>query len=272
MSQGATYKIPDFPPAGSVLSFPLADGRFGVCRILKVVYSSEVKSAIATVACSDWIGGEPPTLKNSSIRKILRPTLSPYLNFAQIWSVFDPPPPEFKPVGIIPIDGTDPEPERDGFCDWGSFPRTLLRQWRWDHDRENLLADDASAKAAEEKQREETAARRAEILANTALPGILERPTLFPTWENFPPAPAKAAIEQAIRAFIKAVIALPKATKRDITRELRACIKALNTIDNEHDNPIETVEREDLYRLFEEVLSAAKHPDLLEKVDDWRDW
>ncbi len=46
----------------------------------------------------------------------------------------------------------------------------------------------------------------------------------------------------------------------------------LNDFDAQNNNFIETVEREDLVLLLEEILSAAKHPDLVDEIDNWRDW
>jgi hypothetical protein len=83
---------------------------------------------------------------------------------------------------------------------------------------------------------------------------------------------SKGLIEQTIRSFITAIIELQKPTRRDITRELRICEKSLNKIDAANNHPIETVEREDLFELFEEILTAAKQPDLIQKLDEWRDW
>jgi hypothetical protein len=271
MRRRPKYTAADFPPPGTVLTFPLADGRHGACRVLRV--GQALGDAVYALAVlTEYIHDRTPTLRDSGIRKILHLTHHSWSNRPEILWIGEPPPETFRPIGIIPINEHDDTLESHSFSSWASFPLQRLLQWRWDHDRDALLAEEAIEKAKREKELAAKAERRARILAKTTLPMIQERKRLFPRWHgSMSPATIKS-LEQPIRDFLAALIAMKNPTRRDITRELRVCIKALNDFDNANQHPIETVEREDIYHLFDEILTVAKHPDLIEKIDQWRDW
>jgi len=250
----------------------VSDGRFGVCRVLQVVIPEQSRSPQALVALSDWIDHAPPPLAHRSVRKILHLTHHLWSNRPELIWVGQPPPLSFRKIGSVPILKKDVAASSGSYSAWESLPLQLYLQWRWDHDRDALLLEDAAKKEAEEVKRREAAIRHAHILATVSLKSLLELPDLFPFWDDYPPSGVKKAIEQTIRTFIKAINTPNKISRRDATRELRRCVDVINKIDADNNHPIETEEREDLFELFEQIFTAARHPDLLDKADQWRDW
>jgi hypothetical protein len=272
VKQRTIHSITDFPAPGTVLLFPLVDGRFGACRVLRVAIPEHNDSPQALVALTEWVGSRPPPLDHASLRKILHLTHHSWSDQPEIIWVGEPPPRDFRVLGVIPLRKNESCKESNSYSGWGSLPLQRLLQWRWEHDRESLLAEEALEKVKEDKKRNESAARRAAVLAAATLPKILKRSSLFPTWEDYPPPNVKRAIEQTIRSFIAALIETKRPSRRDVIRELRRCATALNKLDTKQGHPIETIEREDIFDLFQEILTAAKHADLLEKLDEWRWW
>ncbi len=55
-------------------------------------------------------------------------------------------------------------------------------------------------------------------------------------------------------------------------RNLRRCILRLNELDEQYDNFIETVEREDLCAEFDEIVYAVGLHDYEDLAGRWRDW
>jgi len=53
------------PKPGGVYASPLADGRYGVIRVLRVLEKSSL------IAVSPWLGQEPPALDEPLLREIL---------------------------------------------------------------------------------------------------------------------------------------------------------------------------------------------------------
>ena len=43
-------------------------------------------------------------------------------------------------------------------------------------------------------------------------------------------------------------------------------------MDEEHGNVIETIEREDICSVLEEIAFVARHPALSDEIGIWRDW
>jgi hypothetical protein len=266
------YTAADFPQPGTILAFPLADARFGTCRVVRIDTPEHSDALCALVILTEYIGSMSPRLEDPAVARRLLLNHHSWSNDPHVFWDDEPPPSSFQRVGIVPPDQEEATRDRIAFTSWNSLPLQRLLQWRWEYDREALLAEEALEKAEEEKRIRAEAERRAAILARTSLPSIQERKTLFPRWKEDVPIATIREIEEPIRVFIAAVIAMKNPTGRDITRELRVCAKALNKYDRENNHPIESIERDDIFELYEEILSVARHPDIIEKLDQWRDW
>lgn len=250
---------------------PLSDGRFGVCRVLQV-RSNPKGHPEALVAASDWIGHAPPALTDPAVKRTLMLTHHSWSDEPECLWVSDPPPKTFTYLGAIKLSKKDQEATCNSYSGWERLPLQVLLQWRWDHDREAVLREDEQEKAAKEKQYAKAASTREVYLSKITLPDLLSK-KLFRTWNRYQKASDTKAVEKIVKSFIQTLAETRRPlTRKFVTQELKACIEKINTPDQERNNIIETVEREDLFDLFEEILHAAKQPDLITVVDATRDW
>ena len=155
---------------------------------------------------------------------------------------------------------------------WESLPLQVLLQWRWDHERKKVLAEDAAKRDLEVAKGADVTRKRFAYLANVSFADLLAK-DLFPNWDEYPPKKAKEGCRRIVQSFIKDLVAAPKPLARDFVRDrLKECVQELNKFDLKQKHFIETVEREDLCEVLEEVLHAAKFPELAESIEEWRDW
>ena len=263
------YKLADFPEAGTVFAMPLKDGRTGICRVIR----KEIKSIpCALVAASDWIANEPPPLNHPAIRKILVKNHHNWKNSPDVRWVTSLPPKEFRIIGNIDVTSQDVKTECRSYGAWESLATQVLAQWRWDNERESVLAEDAEKNTLELAKRKEAIQKRADYLAIISF-SILLAKDLFPTWNDYPPKVVKEGCQEIVQSFIRVLDGAEKPLDRNlVSKELKKAIEELNQYDSKNKKFIETEEREDLCEVFEDILNAAKFPDLVESVEDWKDW
>jgi hypothetical protein len=270
MARRKKYKIEEFPAPGSVFAMPLKDGRFGICRVLQLQLDRKGYPE-ALVAASNWIGEAPPALTNPAVKRTLMLTHHSLGDDPERLWVSDLPPKKFIKLGQIKLSKKDKEAKGNSYSGWEHLPLQVLLQWRWDHDREALLREDEQEKAAKEKEYAKAASTREDYLSKVTLPQLLSK-KLFPTWNGYQKPNDTKAVEQIVKSFLQTLADIRGPLTRDlVTQELKSCIEKLNTFDQKR-HMIETVEREDLFDVFEEILHAAKQPDLLAVVEDVRDW
>ncbi|MBW8863396.1 MAG: hypothetical protein JF609_00435 [Verrucomicrobia bacterium] len=262
------------PEAGTVFAMPLADGRTGVCRILQRVLGTGVPmgkwTPYALVAASDWIALEPPPIGHPAVRRILVLNHHNWKGKQELTWVDEPPPKEFRQLGCINLTPEDMEILCNAYGSWSCGIQVLL-QWRWDNEREKVLAEDKEKEASDLALRMEAMRKRTEQLTKSSFSKLLAK-DLFPTWKDYPPKAAKEGCRRIIRAFIQTLAEAKAPLKRDfVATELKKCVEELNQLDT-HKNFIETIEREDLCEVLHEVLHAAKFPELSDEIENWRDW
>jgi hypothetical protein len=250
---------------------PLSDGHFGLCRVLRTATEDERQTfgECILVATSSWRGSAPPDLDDPALREILRKTHHAWSGQLDVHFTADAAPPEYRLLGKIPPNESDLGLTTNALGRWSSDIQ-VTAQWRWDHDREALLAEEAEEarmkanRAAEEKRREEQ--RRSELAWEK-----LRTKTRFPTW---PEHLGDDVVVASRQLFIEAVDGLATAGSKSGKRKARAVIRALvegfNRLDEEHGHFIETVEREEI---CEEVADVALLAGLPPNVaDEWREW
>ena len=270
MARLKRYKLKDFPVPGSVFSMPLADGRLGICRVLRVQTDRKGEPQ-ALVAASDWIGHIPPAINDPGLRRTLVLTHHSWVREPQRLWISEPPPATYIKLGTIKLSREDETVECNSYSGWESHAIQVLAQWRWDHDRAAVLREDAREKAARDKIDAQAAFDRKRHLSRVTLSEIAER-SLFPSWTDYTPKRDTRDLEKIIKNFIRNLSKPAKPLERKfVADQLKVVVQKINELDSERQF-IETVEREDLFDLFEEILHAGKHPDLLDIVDETRDW
>ncbi len=247
---------------------PPEGGRVGVCRVIR----KELKEIpVALVAVSDWISKEPPPLNHPAVRKILVKNHHNWKNVPEVIWVSSPPPKEFRLLGVIDVLSEDTKIDSTWHGGW-NFSEQPLMQWRWDNEREAVLAEDAAKNELELAKRKEAIQKRTKYLAAISFSELLAK-DLFPTWDDYPPKAAKDGCQKIIQSFIRVLDGAEKPLDRNfVSKELKKCIEEINEFDSQNKNFIETVERDDLFEVFENILNAAKFQDLVKSVVDWKDW
>jgi hypothetical protein len=266
----------ELPAPGDAFVMPLADGRFGVCRVLRRASDEETTRRGAPsilVAASAWIGDTPPPDVHE--RGLALPLILTHHSFqgrAEILWVTDAPPDTFRPLGTIRPTPAESVMEWNVHGAWGSFPFQRMLQWRWDHDRAAVDTEDA------ERDRAKVAARaQAAIDYRAHLEGLtleaLRKKRRFSSWKGFVPDAALAETRRIFRQTIDSIIALgPKPDRRRVVTALRGCIESLNNLDDQHDHFIETIAREDLCEEFDEIVFASGFKNSPDAADRWREW
>jgi hypothetical protein len=156
--------------AGAAFAFPIDDGRFSVCRVLldssshaqrgeSLDFMTRVLDGLRKqnflVACSKWIGNRIPRADDPALRTILHLNHHSYVDEPNVLWISST---EELPEDFIHIGTILPSPNEIAiYCiprcgSWPSLTWDALTQWRWDNERDALLAD-------ERKQEEDRIAR-----------------------------------------------------------------------------------------------------------------
>lgn len=234
---------------GDVYALPLEDGRWGVCRVLR----RKGDPPEALVVTSAWIGDTPPgDLTDPLLRTPLVLTHHSWSGVPNLSWVSEPLPADAVPLGSLPLKREERSTTCATFSGWEAHRVQVLLQWRWDHEREAVQADEQEAQ-----------------VGYRPLPVGLEelrRRKPFPNWTGYP-APAEIRLSRRIvRDLLDELIALgqdgDEAEKLDA---FRGAVERFNQTDF-----IETVEREDICEALEEIAEAAGLGDY--DVTDSRDW
>jgi hypothetical protein len=257
---------------GDAFAFPTGDRRFGVCRVV-VVEGGWAGNAKALIATSSWIGAEVPAPSEPLLRRVLRLSHHRYANQPSTLWVLDRPPADLIPIGTIPP--SDEDVALANACQasgrWRSQIIQPLLQWRWDHDRDALLAEDAENEKAEELARANAERNRSESLSATTLDS-LKTYRFFPDWKSYPSKRAIKASRELMTNTVQRLVELgPNPSKKDRLQLLQDCIESFNDLD-EKSHFIETIEREDICREFEAIVHACGLGSMTDLADKWRDW
>ncbi len=185
----ARRKVPKLPATGDAFAFPLADGRFSVCRVLLDAQSAEARdwgspTVFATV--SEWIGPEIPSVDDPALRPILHMKHHSWDNEpATLW-VDEEPPSDFVYLGKIEPASAEQALSRMKYGCWDHLTDQPLLQWRWDHEREAVLAEDAIRRQAADEIHRVVRERRAAYLDDVTLEDLRTH-RFFRKWKIPPP-------------------------------------------------------------------------------------
>jgi hypothetical protein len=148
-------------------------------------------------------------------------------------------------------------------------------EWRWAHDRLACSAEAEQTRAQQEAVRVAREERHRTRLSKLTWDQLLAE-TPFKQWSPsppFPPSTFTAEARSAVHRACKALMALgPKPKKGDVRAILKECVEWFNEADKRAGGVIETEEREDICAVLEELAHVARQRELVEEVDEWRDW
>lgn len=295
------------PAAGDVFAVPLEDGRYSVCRVISDRTTNPRLSIHAVlVASSPWIGPTVPELDEELHRPILIRThhcdesestgswirtpepasgwmksssgmkklevavgWTPMPEPAICW-IETPVPDTFVPIGTITPTDEEGTLNWPSHSDWFYMMQQPLMQWRWDHERDAVLAEDATKRQAEAQQDQAKADERRDWLDSVTLEQLGSR-VFFSNW-RYPTKEATEASRKIMAETVRALMTLgTSASEQDRMLLLQRCIESFNELDQELEF-IETVEREDICREFEAIVHACGLGSHEFIADQWRDW
>lgn len=251
---------------GDVFLMPLEDGRFGACRVLQ----RKEDSSGVLVAASPWIGTAEPDLAEPQLQTTLRPTHHACTGAPAMLWVGDPVPETFRLLGSLPPTSEELDLEIHVFGSWGYCSIQVLMQWRWDHEREIVLAEEEAERRKQQDSRE--AHRRAYKPLPARTLEEFRRHTHFAGWNGYVAAVQVRASRRIIRDAIDALIELgpegPAPAKIDV---FRLAIERFNALQAE-EHFIMTIEREHICGLLNDLAGLVDLDDYSNALTSARDW
>jgi hypothetical protein len=238
----------------------MEDGRWGVCRVLH----KSADPLQVVVATSAWLGDKPPyDRKDPRLTTILHLTHHSWGNTPCLTWVSDAVPADALRLGKLPVRAAEARTQCNSYGGWDRIQPLL--QWRWDHEREAVLAEDER-----DRQQREAAAAQARVAYLPAVGKSLEElreETPFPGWSGYTDPVNLRRARRFIRDGINELLALgPGADDAEKLDVFRRCVERFNASDVD----IDTIEREDICELLDRIADAAGLTDY--DVSAWRDW
>jgi hypothetical protein len=223
------------------------------------------------VAASPWIGSETPDLCDPQLRKIQKLNHHSWKNGPNMCWVSMPPPDGYRLIGSIKPSLADKRRQYSGSGGW-AFAYQVLTEWRWVHDREAVLREDAENAERQAREYQEFERLRREARGALTLEGMRNK-RRFSDWKGYTPDKAIAACRVIFRETVDGLLALGKTpTEPELLPILQSCIERLNQLDEDNDHFIETTICEDLCEEFYEIVHACGMSDHKDLADRWRDW
>lgn len=264
-------KLEDFPAPGSAWLVPLADGRRTAARVLQ--RANEDGTPGVLVLGSAWIGPAQARPAAAEVRPALVLTHHSHDGHAFVFWTGELPPSDWLPLDPVPPSAEEATLVCRSYTHWDLVARQALLQWRWDHEREALLADLAREEAEERAALEAARKRRAEWLATLTLDGLREE-KWFAAWDgnasdrrHLPPA--RAILRRLVDEL--RVASRPQLERKVARRLLKTAVASFNELQRK-DHFIDTFTRAHVCEALEQVMCAARFPDLAGAVHGWRTW
>lgn len=251
---------------GSTFAIPLVDGQYGAIRVVGV--DPKKDGGGVWFAATEYVGAKPPSLDNPDLAKVQVLDTSGFSQSptAFIWWQRDtePPPTSLLFLGVVKLSKTESkslvEQGMEWHNTWDRWAAIILHQWRWDHDRDNLI------RGKYENEKKAAAPRRQ--CPETTL-ADLRRSRFFEGWDDCVPTKVTRAARKIAREAVTGLIELgAKPTKTKAIPILRKFIESFNAMCTD----IDTVSREQILDLFDQMIDAAKLKGCDELAEKWRDF
>jgi len=122
------------PAIATAFAVPLADGRYGACRVLRHTTADEEQlfgKTSCLVACSAWVGETVPQVEHPSLRTILQLTHHHWNGELGLLWVSRRQPDDFIEIGrIVPTEDEQSLCSMSG--SWRAFRVQPYKQWLWE--------------------------------------------------------------------------------------------------------------------------------------------
>ncbi len=156
---------------------------------------------------------------------------------------------------------------------WSSLVDDARAQWRWDHQREAVLAEDAQREREKKSLFEAALAAQGKRRATIQKKGVasLKRKRFFAAWKGAVPP---AMIKEAEAAMQAAVSSLEGKSPAQAVRRLSTLVRTFNKLGGRHGRSFDTSDREDIMDAVSTVAFACGVEDEVfdEVIDAVRDF
>jgi hypothetical protein len=240
------------PTVGEVLRVPVGKGLFGLVWVLKLSGKRDL-----LLAGLDWIGRDWPSDSVIAEAKVLIRNHHSWRDEPETLNVRGPLPLSWKPCKTLRP--PDPTIMANAFGYPEGMPLQMLMQWRWDHEHEQVLAEEQAARDAAERKRDRARAAELRRRAKMSLAKLRKEPILArdrqPYWaEDFPKA------RTIVRDTLDKLIALGTRASAEKKRDVfERCINRLLKLE-QHSQLITKLGAWFFRDALEELARAAKMP------------
>jgi len=181
---------------------------------------------------------------------------------------------EFTLIGSLPL--TEQEillgENNSSYSAWCFASLDAEGEWRWEHDKETLLAEDVLQKEENERRKQAEKARFENRLSKLTWEKLLAV-DCFERWKESPPFPPQAfkdALRKRINLSISELQSLEgKYPRAKVRKILKSLVNDIAALDQKFDFVIETEEREDIYNVFDDITFLSKQRVLMKEIPDW---
>ena len=129
-------------------------------------------------------------------------------------------------------------------------------QWRWDHERATVLAEDAKREREKKSKFAAAVAAQGKRRATIQKKGVasLRRKRFFAAWKG---AASAALMNESETAMRDAVLSLEGKSPAQAVRRLTTLVRRFNRLEKEHGVTFDTIEREDIMEAVSTVAFAC---------------
>lgn len=278
---------------GAILSFatgkpsaesPNPTGRWGALVVL--ARPRERKAVVVGVLCGVW--NAPPTWEDVREQPLLRHASWPRNANSRVvfgWDAIDLRPEEIPQLTLLGSRELTEEETKETWwylrtestsgTTWAPLNYVcgdVEREWRWEHDREALLAEREREQAVRDAAGKAARQRFEQRLKGLTLQTLLTEDP-FARWAESPPFPdaafRKAATDAVHETCAQIIVLGPKPRRPAVRSALKDLVARLTVLDAEAGEVIETEEREDILVVMEEIAYASGQRVLVEEFGDW---
>lgn len=258
------------PEPGDLFALEVSKGIEVVLRVVAAL--GDTRCVVVTRHSGPTLKGPPQAEDLFAVQPVAqhdwnRPVLGGWVN--------QPPPPQLRPLGRVPL--------RPGEADrvlhpevwvklakktpalshkvlplagWGLLLGDARMQWRWDHQRAAVLAEDAQLEREKQVKFEAALAAQGKRQATLQKKGVssLKRKRFFAAWKGAVP---RALISEAEAAMREAVVSLEGKSPAQAGRRLATLVRTFNQLQGRHGHSFDTTDAEDIMEAVGTVAFAC---------------
>jgi hypothetical protein len=267
-------KTKALPPVGSVIVHQLPNRLYMTSRVLRAKTIDGPRYVLA--ACSPYISELCPADITEEMKLILKTTYPGRMGKKpSIYWISSPLDPKSRVIGSAAPSSDEKVAETSNFGHWLNLQQDALKQWCWEHNRDKLQALNAEEAKEKGARRKSADALQSTHDAEMKLMTLKKLTTykFFPDWHDFPPPKVIRASRQILKEHVRQLLSLgDSATRSKKTTILKSCVEAFNSLNDKHDDFVDTDIREDIIVELGRLGRASGLGEMAKKIDIWRRW